>query len=73
MRQVQIAAGLLILLGAVLAALVNPWFLLVSAAVGAGLTQAGITGTCAMATALKHMPWNKILSGQTEDAGAIRA
>ncbi len=64
MRQVQIAAGSLVLLGLVLAVLVNPWFAALSAFVGAGLTQAGITGTCAMASMLKHMPWNRVISGQ---------
>lgn len=64
MRQVQISAGSLVLLGLVLAILVNPWFAVLSAGVGAGLTQAGITGTCAMAGVLKLMPWNRVISGQ---------
>ena len=64
MRQVQITAGSLVLLGLVLAVLINPWFAALSAFVGAGLTQAGITGTCAMASLLKHMPWNRVISGQ---------
>ncbi len=64
MRQVQITAGSLVLLGLVLAIIVNPWFATLSAFVGAGLTQSGITGTCAMASMLKHMPWNRVISGQ---------
>jgi len=64
MRQVQIAASSLILVGIVLAVLVNPWFVALSAFVGAGLTQAGITGNCTMASILKHMPWNQVISGQ---------
>ena len=64
MRQVQITAGSLVVLGIVLAVLVNPWFMALSAVVGAGLAQSGITGTCGMANVLKHMPWNKIISGQ---------
>ena len=64
MRQVQITAGSLVLLGLVLAVLINPWFAALSAFVGAGLTQAGVTGTCAMASLLKHMPWNRVISGQ---------
>jgi rhodanese-related sulfurtransferase len=64
MRQVQISAGSLVLLGLVLAVLVNPWFAALSAFVGAGLTQAGITGNCAMASILKHMPWNQIITSQ---------
>lgn len=65
MRQVQITAGSLVLLGILLAVLVNPWFVALSAFVGAGLTQAGITGNCAMASILRHMPWNRVISGQT--------
>jgi rhodanese-related sulfurtransferase len=64
MRQVQIAAGSLVLLGIALAVLVNPWFAALSAFVGAGLTQAGITGNCAMASILKYMPWNRIIISQ---------
>lgn len=59
MRQVQIAAGSLVLLGIVLAVLVSPWFMALSAFVGAGLVMAGITGFCGMATLLQHMPWNR--------------
>lgn len=71
MRQVQITAGLLILAGVVLAMTVNPWFIALSALVGAGLTQAGITGTCGMAMILKHMPWNRIISGQQPRPKAV--
>jgi rhodanese-related sulfurtransferase len=59
MRQVQIAAGSLVLLGIVLAVLVSPWFMALSAIVGAGLIVAGITGFCGMANLLLHMPWNR--------------
>jgi hypothetical protein len=59
MRQVQIAAGSLALLGAVLGAAVNPWFHALSGVVGAGLVFAGVTGTCGMATLLRQMPWNR--------------
>ena len=58
MRQVQITAGSLVVLGIVLALLVSPWFMALSAFVGAGLTFAGLSGTCAMATLLGWMPWN---------------
>lgn len=59
MRQVQITAGLLILLGVTLGWLVNPVFYALSAFVGAGLTFAGATGWCGMAMLLKTMPWNR--------------
>lgn len=59
MRQVQLAAGGLVLLGAVLGFLVSPAFFLLSGFVGAGLMVAGATGWCGMATLLRHMPWNR--------------
>ena len=59
MRQVQITAGSMVVLGIVLALLVSPWFMALSAFVGAGLTFAGLSGTCAMATILGFMPWNR--------------
>ena len=58
-RQVQITAGSLVMLGIVLAVLVSPWFMALSAFVGAGLTFAGASGTCAMANMLALMPWNR--------------
>jgi hypothetical protein len=42
-RQVRIAAGSLTVLGVLLGAFVQPWFLLVSALTGAGLLWAGVT------------------------------
>jgi rhodanese-related sulfurtransferase len=62
MRQVQITAGGFALFGAVLGATVNPAFYALSAAVGAGLLFSGITGSCAMASALRVMPWNRATS-----------
>jgi rhodanese-related sulfurtransferase len=59
MRQVQIAAGMLVLTGVALALTVHPAFLGLSAFVGAGLTFAGATGWCGMAKLLAVMPWNQ--------------
>ena len=59
MRQVQIAAGLLVLAGVVLGFLLSPAFFGLSAFVGAGLTFAGATGWCGMAKLLAVMPWNR--------------
>lgn len=59
MRQVQIAAGVLVLLGVVLGLAVHPGFFGLSAFVGAGLTFAGATGFCGMARLLAAMPWNR--------------
>ena len=59
MRQVQIVAGFLILLGVVLAFIVSPYFSLLSGVVGAGLMFAGISGYCGMANLLMLLPYNK--------------
>ena len=59
MRQVQITAGSMVVLGVVLGFLVSPWFVALSAFVGAGLVFAGLTGTCALAGVLSLMPWNR--------------
>lgn len=59
-RQVRIAAGSLVLLGAILGAFLNPAFIGLSAFVGAGLVFAGITDTCGMGMLLARMPWNQI-------------
>ncbi len=59
MRQVQITAGSLVLLGVILGFMVSPWFFALSGFVGAGLTFAGVSGTCAMANLLTLMPWNR--------------
>jgi rhodanese-related sulfurtransferase len=57
-RQVMIAAGSLVLLGALLSMLVAPGWIWLTVFVGAGLTFAGISGFCGMAHVLAMMPWN---------------
>ncbi|MBF2067016.1 MAG: rhodanese-like domain-containing protein [Calothrix sp. C42_A2020_038] len=59
MRQVQIVAGSLVVIGTVLGAFVSPWFLILSGFVGSGLVFAGITDTCALGMLLAKMPWNQ--------------
>jgi rhodanese-related sulfurtransferase len=59
MRQVQIAAGSLVLAGVALGGLVHPAFYALSGFVGAGLTFAGVTGFCGMARLLGMAPWNR--------------
>lgn len=59
-RQVRIAAGLLVLTGAVLAHFVHPYWIGLSGFVGAGLTFAGITDTCGMGMLIAKMPWNQV-------------
>ena len=59
MRQVQIGAGSMVLLGLALALALSPWFALISAFAGAGLLMAGVTGFCGMARLLSLAPWNR--------------
>ena len=62
-RQVRITAGLLVLVGAVLGYLVHPYFIGLSAFIGAGLTFSGLTDTCGIAMMLAKMPWNQVKGG----------
>jgi rhodanese-related sulfurtransferase len=57
-RQVRIAAGILVLIGVALGAVIDEWFYLLSGFVGAGLVFAGITDFCGMGLLLARMPWN---------------
>jgi glyoxylase-like metal-dependent hydrolase (beta-lactamase superfamily II)/rhodanese-related sulfurtransferase len=72
-RQVQLIAGLMVLVGVTLGVLVNPWFLAIAAFFGAGLTFAGATGTCGLALLLMKMPWNSVSGGPAEGAGGVCA
>jgi rhodanese-related sulfurtransferase len=60
MRQVQIVAGGLALLGVVLGFAIHPGFFVLSGAIGAGLMLSGITGTCMMANLLLKLPYNRM-------------
>lgn len=60
MRQVQIVAGGLVLLGVILGQAVAPGWIWLSGFVGAGLMFAGFSGFCGMARLLALMPWNKV-------------
>ena len=57
-RQVRIAAGALVFIGAVLGYFVNPLGIALAGFVGAGLVFAGITDTCGMGMLIARMPWN---------------
>jgi rhodanese-related sulfurtransferase len=63
MRQVQLVVGVLALAGSALAWFVDPRFVAIPAFLGAGLTFAGATGTCALASILGAMPWNRAAGG----------
>ena len=59
LRQMQITAGSLALLGIVLGTWLNPNFYALSAFIGAGLVFVGVTGICPMVRLLTRMPWNR--------------
>ena len=59
MRQAQITAGSLALLGVALGFAVSPGFFVVSGIVGAGLLFAGLSGNCMMANLLMKLPYNR--------------
>jgi rhodanese-related sulfurtransferase len=58
-RQVQIAAGALILGGSLLGFFVAPAFFALPLFVGGGLLFAGVSGYCGMAKLLMRLPWNR--------------
>jgi hypothetical protein len=62
MREVQIAAGSLVLAGVLLGALAAPAFYGIADFVGAGLVFVGVSGFCGMAELLARMPWNRRLA-----------
>jgi rhodanese-related sulfurtransferase len=57
-RQVRLIAGIIVLLGTILAVLVNANWVYLAMFIGAGLTFAGATNICGMAILLAKMPWN---------------
>lgn len=69
-RQVRLTAGLLVLTGTVASAAYEPlkW---VAGFVGAGLTFAAVTNTCAMSRVLELLPHNR--SSSVEHEAALRA
>jgi len=59
MRQVQIGAGSLVLMGSLLGYFADRSWIFLSMFVGTGLLIAGLTGFCGMAKLLGLMRWNK--------------
>ncbi|PPS85561.1 rhodanese-like domain-containing protein [Streptomyces sp. MH60] len=58
-RQVRLTAGSVVLLGLLLAVLVHPAFQLLSAAIATGLVYSALSNTCAMASLLGKLPYNR--------------
>jgi rhodanese-related sulfurtransferase len=68
-RQVRLVAGSVVL-SSVVGSIVVPKLKWLAAAIGAGLTYAATSNTCAMATALSKLPYNR---GATLDAETVLA
>lgn len=66
MRQVQLVIGVGVLAGCMLGWMVHPALAGLSAFFGAGLVFAGATGTCALASMLARMPWNRLPTSAAE-------
>ena len=58
-RQVQLTIGSAVFLGSAATYFIDPNFLIIPAFVGAGLTFAGASGFCGLASVMAMMPWNK--------------
>lgn len=72
-RQVRLAAGLLVLVGAVLGFSLSPGWFGLSAFVGAGLTFAGLTNICGMAFLFGKLPWNRPTRPSAPRVGSTEA
>lgn len=59
-RQVQLIVGVGLITSVLLTAFVSPWFLIIPAFFGAGLTFAGLSGNCALGILLMGAPWNRL-------------
>jgi rhodanese-related sulfurtransferase len=68
-RQVQLTIGIGVLAGSLLAYFVNPIFFLLTGFFGAGLTFAGLSGTCGLAMVMAKMPWNQMTGKSTASCG----
>jgi rhodanese-related sulfurtransferase len=66
-RQVRLVAGSIVL-SSVLGSIAVPRLKWLAAAIGAGLSYAAISNTCAMGTALSKLPYNR---GATTDAETV--
>jgi len=69
-RQVRLIAGLIVLSGVVLSVIVQHNLIYLAAAVGVGLTFAGLTDICMLAGLLSRMPWNKARTTPRRTEGA---
>ncbi|MGV9313502.1 rhodanese-like domain-containing protein [Streptomyces sp. NPDC003691] len=67
-RQVRFTAGVLVLLGTVLGAVLHPAWLLLSGGIAGGLVFSALTDTCGMAAMLAKLPHNRPARADLETA-----
>lgn len=58
-RQVRLTAGSVVLLGLLLSVLIHPAFQLISTGIAAGLVYSALSNSCAMASLLGKLPYNR--------------
>lgn len=58
-RQVRITAGMIVLTGLILGALVNEWLYVIALVMSLALIIGGIRGKCPLIGFLSEMPWNQ--------------
>lgn len=63
MQQTQLVIGLMVLTGVAVGYFVHPLGFVLSALMGGGLTMAGVTGLCPLASAIAKLPWNRVAGG----------
>ncbi len=68
-QQVQLTIGSFTFIGAMLTLFININFVYVPAALGLGLTMAGITGACPLRQLIAKMPWNQCIGDNKNNCG----
>lgn len=69
-RQVQLTIGLILLTSVTLGYTVSNLFFIMAGFIGAGLTFAGLSGTCGLAMLIAKAPWNRLEAVSKTGAGA---
>lgn len=72
-RQVRLAAGLIVLAGTLLSVFAAPGWIYLAMFVGAGLTFAGLTNVCGLASLFALMPWNRLAPSAPKMNPGVRA
>ncbi|AXQ53818.1 MULTISPECIES: rhodanese-like domain-containing protein [Streptomyces] len=65
-RQVRLTAGSVVLLGLLLGVLIHPAFQLLAAGIAAGLVYSALSNSCAMASLLGKLPYNRPARGNLD-------